>query len=225
MKVAFDEHIPPFMIRVLTTLAKERQFQKLVGNVTLVSAKDYAPNPPDADYIKKSDVPWLDRFSADGGKAVISGDVDMRFDAHEQQALISHGFIVIFFERRWADWSFFRKSSLLLHYWPTVAKKLKRGKRGKFWVIPSHWREDGKLRDVSPGKKQISKTNPEAAGRAVQGAGPRTGKRPKRKSVREQAAADRKAAARATAEAREPRLSLPDPPARAPKAPAPDKDE
>ena len=42
-----------------------------IAGLVLEKASNYAPKLTDADYIRKSDVPWLDRFAKAGGHAVI----------------------------------------------------------------------------------------------------------------------------------------------------------
>src|ERR1700733_1539875 len=123
------------MVRAFRAFASERQLRKITGDFEIKSAKEYAPLPGDPDFLRKNDVPWLKRFAADGGKVVISGNTRMRLVPHERLALVEHGFVVIFFENQWSNWKFFRKCALLLHWWPSVATRVKRGKPG-FWYIP-----------------------------------------------------------------------------------------
>lgn len=149
MKIAFDENVPAAMVRVFQTFANERQLRNITGNFEVKSARDYTPQQGDPDYVRNSDVPWLKRFAADGGKVVISGNTEMKNVPHERLALIDGGFIVIFFEGQWSKWKFFRKCALLLHWWPQVAAKVKRAKPGTFWHIPCNWAEKGRLRPVS----------------------------------------------------------------------------
>jgi hypothetical protein len=162
MKIAFDENVPLGMVRTFEVLSKERQLRRTVGTqLSVQSAKDYAPRPNDLDHLKGSDVPWLKRFSVNGGRGVISGDVSMRSNPHELGALIQLGLVVIFFERKWSEWDFFKKTALLMYYWPKMAKKLKNAKAGEFWCVPGHWRDDGELRDVSPSSaRTLSKKSP-----------------------------------------------------------------
>lgn len=148
MKIAFDEHVSPAMVRAFQAFANERQLKKITGDFEVRSAKEYAPIPGDPDYLRKNDVPWLKRFAADGGKVVISGNTNMRWVPHERLALIELGFVVIFFENQWSNWKFFRQCALLLHWWPVVARRIKKAKPG-FWHIPCHWKENGTLRKVS----------------------------------------------------------------------------
>lgn len=156
MKIAFDEHVPVQMVRVFASLGAEKRFR----GFEFVSAKDYAPKPTDPDYIRKSDVPWLERFHEAGGRIVVSGNVRMMEEPLEMQALRQLGFTVFFFERKWNRWDFYQKSALVLFYWERISSKIKRAKPGKFWRIPNHFKEDDNLRDVSPGKKQIKRVGP-----------------------------------------------------------------
>lgn len=144
------------MARVFKALSQERRFKK--DGWEFVSAADYAPNKSDADYVRKSDVPWLNRFAADKGNVVISGNTRMLDIPHEMEALRRHGFVVVFFERKWNQWTFYSKSALLLYHWEIVAKQLRKAKPGEFWCVPNHFRSDG-LRDVTPGVQRIEKSN------------------------------------------------------------------
>ena len=148
MKIVFDENVPIQMVRVFRAFASEKRLRKLAGDFEIVATEDYTPKPGDADYIKKNDVPWLKRFAEDGGKIVISGNTRMKSVPHERLALVDLGFTVVFFEGQWSQWPFFTKCALLLHWWPAIAKKVKRPKPG-FWHIPCNWKQDGKLRKVS----------------------------------------------------------------------------
>lgn len=161
MKVAFDEHVPIAVAKVFLSLAQERPLRRSSGDLTFHLARDYAPRITDADYIRKSDVPWVDRFAAAGGRAIISGDVKMRGKVHERLALYQHGFVVIFFERQWGEWNFFHKSGLIMHWWEEIVQKIRSAERSTFWVVPCEWpRRDGELRNVSLGLAQMLKDNP-----------------------------------------------------------------
>jgi PIN like domain len=112
LKVAFDEHVPPVMAKVVLSLAKERPLRRITSDFVIESAKDYAPKKTDHDYVKGSDEPWLTRFAKAGGRGIISGDVRMRKIPHERLALYQHNFVVVFFEAQWGEWDFCRKSGL-----------------------------------------------------------------------------------------------------------------
>jgi len=142
------KNVPPALVRVFQIFANERQLRKVTGNFEVKSARDYTPDPGDPDYVPKSDVPWLKRFAADGGKVVISGNTEMKNVPHERLALVELRLVVIFFENQWSNWKFFRKCALLLHWWPVIARTIKKSKAG-FWHIPCNWVEKGKLRKVS----------------------------------------------------------------------------
>jgi hypothetical protein len=149
------------MVRVFQTFANERQLKNLVlGEFEVESAVDYTPKLGDSDYIKGSDVPWIKRFAAAGGKVIISGNTEMKNVQHERLALVQAGMIVFFFDGKWSQWKFFRKCSLLIHWWPEMAKKLKRAKPATFFHVPLNWSERSKIRKVStddPQKLKIEK--------------------------------------------------------------------
>jgi hypothetical protein len=75
----------------------------------------------------------------------------MKSNPHERLALIECGMVVIFFEPRWNRWGFFDKCGHLMHWWPVIAGKARRGKKGSFWHVPLNWTANsgGKLRAVS----------------------------------------------------------------------------
>jgi PIN like domain len=149
VKVAFDQNVPIGVVRVLQAFANENQFRKISGDFTIKSAADYTPKPGDDDYRPKDDAPWLKRFADDEGRVVISGDVRMRYRPHERLALIEHKLLVIFFENQWSEWKFWRKTALLIHWWPVIASKIKRHKKPAFFHVPCNWVEGGELRWVS----------------------------------------------------------------------------
>jgi hypothetical protein len=161
VKIAFDENVPIQMVRVFKALGQEKRFSR--SGIEFVSATDYTPRPSDPDYEKNNDVPWLNRFAKGGGTVVVSGNVRMLEQPHELAALGQ--FTVFMFERRWNQWDFHRKTSLLLFNWPLVLAKLKKAEVGEVWCIPNHFKQDGELRDVSPGSVQIKKSNPRRSAR------------------------------------------------------------
>jgi hypothetical protein len=150
LKVAFDENMPAAMVRVFRLFHKERSLKHIVQGVVLESAKDYTPQPDDPDYQRKSDVPWIRRYAQAGGRIIVSGDAKMTTVPHERLALVQEGMGVVFFAPKWGNWVFCRKAALLLHWWPTILKHVKRAKPG-FYVVPCSWPEDGKgkLREIS----------------------------------------------------------------------------
>lgn len=165
MKVAFDENVPPLIAKVFLALVDTKQLRRKYKDITLHLAKDFAPKTSDRDYIKNSDVPWLDRFAASGGRAVISGDVQMRTKHHEKLALYQNGFVTIFFERQCGQWNFYHRSALMLYWWEEIMEKIYSADRGTFWVIPASWpeREKKQLRNVSIGLAKLLKDNPSSA--------------------------------------------------------------
>jgi hypothetical protein len=165
LKVAFDENIPPAMARVFQILATEKQFQWLIAGLVIERAKDYTPKKGDPDYLKNDDVPWIKRFSAAGGKIIISGNTKMKTRPHERMALVQEGMVTIFFESQWSNWKFHRKCALLLHWWPHVVKTVKTAKPGTFWHVPCDWKEDGKLRAVSNEDGKLTKIQRQIAAR------------------------------------------------------------
>jgi len=165
LKIALDKHVPAGMVRVFKALASERKMLWSVANtrrsgdrgeLIVVSADDYEPDPTDTDYIKRSDAPWLERFAKDGGDIVISGDTKMYEKPHEIVAIQQTGLVLVLFENKWNEWDFFQKSALLLWHWTAVieatrgATKNLRGKVAAAFRIPTVWRENLVLTPLPP---------------------------------------------------------------------------
>src|SRR5258708_2997974 len=139
------------MVKIFLEFASDNQLLKLSADLVIESAKLYYPGPDDADYLRRNDAPWIRRFSAAGGKVIISGNTRMKVVPHERLALVEEGMVVIFFDASWNNWDFFKKSSLLIHWWPAVIKQLKTARPSSFWHIPAMWpiKDGSKLRRVS----------------------------------------------------------------------------
>ena len=149
MKIAFDENMPAPMARMFQSLASEKRFRNLTGDFTFESARDYTPKKEDSDYLAKNDVPWIKRFSSSGGRVIISGNTKMKTVPHERLALVQENMIVIFFEPKWNNLTFFKKSALLLHWWPAVVRTIENATPGSFWHIPLSFGNEETLRPVS----------------------------------------------------------------------------
>jgi hypothetical protein len=182
LKVAFDENMPAAMVRVFTLFHKERSLKHLVRGVEIKSVKDYTPKPEDPDYQRKSDVPWIRRYAAAGGRIIISGDVKMSSVPHERLALVDEGMVVVFFAPKWDNWQLCRKAALLLHWWPTILAHVRTASPG-FFVVPTTWPEEGKgeLREISTEDAKLVKMQQQIADGEP--------KRQARKARREKAAA------------------------------------
>lgn len=171
------------MVRVFKALGQERRFKTL--NLEIESAVDYTPKPDEPDYVSNNDVPWLTRFARGGGQVVISGDTEMVEVPHELEALRRGNFTVFLFERKWNQWSFYEKTSLLLFHWPLILSKIKNAKRPRFWCIPNHFKERSVLRDVTPGARIIKKVKPNSPNAKAQKGKQKHGLKADGKSLRE----------------------------------------
>lgn len=129
----------------------------LSAGLAVESAKDYAPKKGEPDYQRKSDVPWIRRFAEAGGKVIVSGNTDMAKQPHERKALVEAGLVTIFFEPQWSKWPFFRKCSLLIHWWPAIVQTAKSAKPGTFWRVPSDFNPSGVLRQIPNEDAQLQK--------------------------------------------------------------------
>jgi hypothetical protein len=167
------------LVRVFETFTSERNSKRIIGNFVIESAKKYTPSSTDSDYEPKNDVPWIRRFYKAGGRIIISGNTEMLSKPHERLALIECGMLVIFFQEKWNNWGFFNKCAHLMHWWPLIAAKARRGKKGTFWYVPLNWaaQDKGKLRPVSnkdPKELKLEKQAKSKAAREKKVRGPKT---------------------------------------------------
>lgn len=146
------------LAKAFIAFAQEPMIRRISKGIIWEKADDYVPKRTDRDYVRKSDVPWLDRFAAAGGHAIISGDVQMGKKPHEKLALYNHGFVVIFFELAWSRFSSLRRSALMLHWWEEIVTKIITADHGTFWVVPCVWpAAGGELRNASLGLAKLLK--------------------------------------------------------------------
>ena len=111
----------------------------------------------------RSDVPWVKRYAAAGGRIIISGDMSMASVPHERLALVDEGMVVVFFAPKWSNWQFCRKAALLLHWWPTILAHVRKAKPG-FFVVPCSWPEEGaELREISTEDMKVVKIQKQIA--------------------------------------------------------------
>lgn len=130
------------MVRLFQGFQQERSLGMIASGITIGRAQDYYPTQDDPDYVEKSDAPWIKRFSASGGRTVISGDAKMRRKPYERLALVDAQLVVIFFSSAWSGWKFCRKCSLLIHWWPVILTATKKAKPG-FYQVPMAWPDEG----------------------------------------------------------------------------------
>lgn len=146
MKIAFDENIPPLMLKTFQSLASAGE---ILGH-EIVGAKDYRPVG------ERGDQNWIERFALDGGLVIISGDVRIRVLPAERAALAQAGLITFFFESRWGQADGWVKSSMLLRWWPQILEQISSSKPGDCWEIPFQWNTKP-MRNVSAYPDEIMK--------------------------------------------------------------------
>ena len=130
------------MVRVFRLFQEERALKSQVKGIVVKQAQEYYPRADDPDYSAKDDAPWIRRFAADGGRAIVSSDRRMLTKPHEKLALVQSGLVVIFFSGAWYDWKFCAKSALILHWWPTIMEAVSSAEPG-FYRVPIAWPAEG----------------------------------------------------------------------------------
>jgi len=141
LKVAFDEHVPPALVIVFQTLAKEG----FLTGCEFVAARDYhhAGDPKDDDR------PWLKRYAAAGGRVVITADRKMRGRLHERAALMQAGFVVLFLGPAWHEFDRMGKVASLIRWWPRMERHAALAPASTFWVVPCNWQLAGDFEEVT----------------------------------------------------------------------------
>ncbi|MBW6396793.1 hypothetical protein KPL78_02990 [Roseomonas sp. HJA6] len=142
MKIAFDEHVPGAVPRLMREIITDRASRHLFRGIEIVSAKDYAPRPNDSDYVKNSDAPWIKRYRDAGGRIIVSGDVSMNEKPAELLALIENKQVVFYFPTKWNSWKFPRKSAFLLVWFERIIKFSRTAKPRSLYRIPERWSDD-----------------------------------------------------------------------------------
>jgi hypothetical protein len=163
VKAAFDAHIPAALVRIFQSLQNERKFKIVNQGITVESALTYTPKIGDHDYARKSDSPWIRRFAKDGGKIILSGDMNMLKRPHERLALIEEKMIVVFFSGGWDNLRFFQKSAFVLNWWPVIADTAKKAEPATFWRVPSKWDAGLPLMSVPTDDLRLIKLNKQLA--------------------------------------------------------------
>jgi hypothetical protein len=149
VKIAFDENIPPEMVRIFR---QDAETYLALGH-QVISARDYRPEG------ERGDENWIKRFASDGGQVIISGDVRMRVLAHERAALAEGGLITYFFQAEWNNMKFHTKVAMLVKWWPQIAEHMTSAELGTCWEIPFTW-GGGEFRDVSARSAEIVRDRP-----------------------------------------------------------------
>jgi len=144
LKIALDEHIGEAIVGALMALSGEDKMLR----AELISARKYSGG------IKAlSDVSWIEKFSANGGNIIISGDARMRGKLHEQKALTDAKLIVFFPARRWNNLKVHAKTAMLIKWWPFILETAQNSQAGKFYEIPISW-NGAALKEVTPPKRR-----------------------------------------------------------------------
>lgn len=130
------------MATVFQSLATQRGIRKHSSDLVIELARNYAPQPGEHDYLRRSDAPWVKRFAAAGGTVIISGDKKMRSNTAEREALVEAGMIVFFFDPAWNNMPFCDKCAMLLRWWPTLLQTAATAASPSFWRVPATWKSD-----------------------------------------------------------------------------------
>lgn len=130
MKIAFDEHIAKGLVEAVKVLS--------AGDHSIIKCEILSVSDIKEADDGKSDAPWIKRFAAMNGTAIISGDARMRSVPQEREAILESGLTIFFFKREWNKLSQLRKSGFLLCWWSKILARAESGPVACL-EIPLNW--------------------------------------------------------------------------------------
>lgn len=122
MKIRADEHISPEIVRTVCELAvsPEFDFTGVIGS----GDKGLA------------DVPWIAKFAAEGGRAILTGDRDFLSRPHQVMAVLETGLIVIHMHNKFCNAKGRMQAAHLLWWWDKIEATLLTAKPRQCWRVP-----------------------------------------------------------------------------------------
>lgn len=127
MKVALDENLPSLLVAMITGLSADGQLKHDV-----CSAAKYSPGPGAPD-----DLVWIRPFVADGGRAIISGEKEMRSVPHYLKAIQETGVVAYYMPARFSQFKMEAKAGHVLTWWNPIIEHAASAASGSQWMVPS----------------------------------------------------------------------------------------
>ena len=82
---------------------------------------------------------WVRRFAESGGRAIVSGDINITKRAHEIAAINETGLRLIVLHERWPRERKHIQISYLFYWWPHIEQALRGAGPGKCFKVPWGW--------------------------------------------------------------------------------------
>jgi hypothetical protein len=85
---------------------------------------------------KTMDETWLPQFSAEGGKAFLSGDAHLLRRPHQIVAVRNTGLVSIVLSQKWSMEPLHVKAAQLILLWPRIESIVANAEPGECWILP-----------------------------------------------------------------------------------------
>lgn len=125
MKIALDQNLPPKLVGVIIGLFEDGPKHDVC------SSKKYEPE------LKTPDLMWIQRFAAEGGQVVISGEKEMRSVPHVIKGIEETGVVAYFVPGAWSQFKMEDKAGYVLIWWNRIVDHAASAPAGSCWMIPN----------------------------------------------------------------------------------------
>ena len=122
MRLLFDEHMPPKLVRAIAELAQGEPY-------CIVHLRDRFP-------AGTKDVEWIETLSREGEWRFISEDRRIRQRPHELEALKNSSLIGFFLAKGWNQAGLWERAALLIGWWPRIVDAASIATPGQVFDIP-----------------------------------------------------------------------------------------
>jgi hypothetical protein len=110
VKFLIDNNLPPSWAPALTALS-QRDANHTVHHIRDKFSADIA------------DTDWLAHLAAEGGWAILSGDLRITRNQHERDAWLSSGMVAFFTSRSWSKLPYWEKTWRIVRWWPNILQQ------------------------------------------------------------------------------------------------------
>jgi hypothetical protein len=126
LKIRLDENIANRIARAVMEITQNRPGYE----VSFVRHGDGSTDPD-----------WLQKFAAEDGTAIVSGDYNIIQHWPNLIAYTETGLISFFPPPSFQQLGAYSRAAFILRWWPTIIETIKASERGDRWRIPMQWNE------------------------------------------------------------------------------------
>ena len=123
MKIRADENVSPKIVQVLRLIS-------LGPGWELTGVREV--HPP-----RTADQTWVPRFAAEGGRGIITADVNMLKRPHLMAAILASGVFGLLLPSAWAQARRHVQAASIIHFWPEIEATFSVAQPGEFWRMPA----------------------------------------------------------------------------------------